>query len=134
VTLATAALGWLLLAAALAARSRTAASLGLAALWTATVFLALAGGAVETVGVSLGAAVLSWDAAGRALALGRQLTTAASTARVEAVHALATVAVGLGSLGVAYAVFAVSSWRLAAVAVVAVGLALALFVAALESP
>lgn len=126
-------LGWASLVGGIAARSRTAVTAGLCVLWLAIVVGALAGLAVEAVGVALVAAVLAWDAACRGLTLGEQLTTRASTARIEGMHALATVGVGLGCLGGAYALWWVSSGVSAPMTVIGFALAVGVVAYAIET-
>ncbi len=109
--------------------SRLALGCSLGALWVATIDAALSGLPVEGVATALVAAILVWDAGGRALTVGRQLTTAASTGRVEALHASATFAVGLGAFGVAAAVRAVTDGVGAPVAVAALAVGAALLLA-----
>lgn len=122
-------LGFGSLVVAFVRRSYFARGCSLVVLWGASVAAALNGLPVEAVATALVAAVLAWDAAGRALTLGRQLTTAASTSRIEALHAAATFAVGLGAFGVAAAFRVVTDGVGTPVAVAALALGAALLIA-----
>jgi len=110
-------------------RSRLACGCSLGALWVATVAAALSGLPAEAVATALVATVLAWDAAGRALTLGQQLTTAAASGRVEALHAAATLLVGLGAFAVAAAFRVVTNGVGTPVAVAALTVGAALLLA-----
>lgn len=105
--LAFAAMGLVILAAGLVRGHRTAVDVGGVVLF----FGVLAGGleatAVGPTVVATVATVLAWDLGHGAIDLGEQLGREARTSRLEAVHALSSLLVGLLSGTVGYAVYVV---------------------------
>lgn len=103
--LALSGLGLLPLAIGLFVGSRRAVSLGTAGLLAGVLFAGWAGGAPELLVVGSLAGLLAWDVGGNAVDLGDQLGREAPTRRVEAVHAAASLAVGVFSVAIGYGVY-----------------------------
>jgi len=103
---AVAAVGAACLLAGVVRGSRRLVSAWLVAAWLGAVLVATDSTPPPTTAGVVLAAVVAWDAGQRAVGLGRDLTRAAATARVETVHAGATAAVGATTLAVAYGAFA----------------------------
>lgn len=103
--LAVGALGLVVLWGGLLARTLAAVTIGAFALFVAAVVAGAQHAPVLPVVVSVSLAVVAWDAGGNAISVGEQLGREANTARVEAVHSLASLAVGAATAGVGYAVY-----------------------------
>lgn len=91
----------------LALASRQLVSLGGALLLVGVLFTGYvaAGPGMLLIGAITG--VVAWDAAGTAIDIGQQLGRETATARVETVHAVASLVAGSVAGGIGYAVFAV---------------------------
>lgn len=85
--------------------SNRSVTLGAFALFVGTIAAGVQGGPVLPVLVAGTAAVLAWDIGHTGISLGKQLGREAETARVEAVHATASLGAGMATVGVGYALF-----------------------------
>ena len=100
-------IGWCALGVGLYRRAQLWISTSLVVVWLAVVVSVGTDVPVEVLGMSMVASVVAWDAATRAINLGSQLTTTATTYRVELLHAGMTALVGAGSFGLGYGLYAV---------------------------
>lgn len=106
---ATAVVGVLALATGLTAASQRVVSIGTALQVIGVLYAGYIGGSPEPLLVGALTAVLAWDAASNAIAIGDQLGRETSTARAETVHSAASLAVGSLAVVVGYAVFAAAA-------------------------
>lgn len=100
-TLLVAITGAVTVAAALIARSRTWLTVGAFVLFASVVIGGLVGAASLYVLGGAVATLLTWDLGENALGLGEQVGRAATTSRVELVHAAGAVGVGVAAAAVA---------------------------------
>ncbi|THE65041.1 hypothetical protein D8Y22_07385 [Salinadaptatus halalkaliphilus] len=91
---ATASIGWFLLALALLVGDRTVLTVGAAGLVLAVFVSAGDGAGVATVLTGTTASILAWDIGHNAISVGRQLGREAPTVRAELAHALASLTAG----------------------------------------
>jgi hypothetical protein len=114
-------------------RGRAAAvTAGAGGLVVAVLVAGVRGAPVVPVVGGVAASVVAWDTGRYALGVGRQLGREADTTRVEAVHAGASVAVGLGTAAVGYGVFRTAGGGRPVVALVFTLVAAVALVAALD--
>lgn len=93
------------LAYALRVRSGRVLGVGVATLVVALLLGGVLGTPAELLVIAAGATILAWDVGDNALGVGEQLGRTARTARLELVHAAASLAVAVVGAAVAYAVF-----------------------------
>lgn len=93
---------------------------------------ALTGASALPVVAGTAATVVAWDAGGNAVSLGRQLGREADTVRVEALHALASAAVGVLGAAVGFVLFRVGPTRQPVTTLFVLLLAAAVLVVALN--
>lgn len=101
--------GVLALAAGLFAPTQRLVTIGSALQLVGVLYAGYVGGAPEPLLVGALTAVLAWDAASNAIAIGAQLGRETPTARAETVHTAASLAVGSLAVVVGYAVFAAAA-------------------------
>lgn len=85
--------------------SHAAVSLGATGLLGGVLYAGLAGAPPAVLLVGVGATVVAWDLAGFAIDLGGQLGDECATRRLEAVHALGSVGVGVLAVALGYGVY-----------------------------
>lgn len=131
--LAAGSLGAVVLAVGLVRVRRTAIDVGALVLFAAVVATGLEHHAVEPTIVGTIATVMAWDLGHGAVDLGEQLGREARTLRLEAVHVVSSLLVGLVSGTVGYAVYVVGAGGQPVAAVVLSLLAAVLIVVGLGS-
>lgn len=99
--------GTVLLASGVLRGRQRGVSLGAAVLLVGVLYAGVVGDAVVPVLVGVVGAALAWDVGSYAIGVGEQLGRAAETARIEVLHAGATLAVGAGVAAIGYAVYLV---------------------------
>ena len=124
--------GFLTLAGGLARGSRAAVTLGATGLFIGTVLAGAEGAPVGPVLVGATAAVVAWDVATTAVSVGEQLGRDAATARLEATRALASVGVGVVTVGLSYGVYLAGAGGRPVAALLFLLVAAVLLVAALD--
>lgn len=97
--------GLVLLAVGLVRGATAAVTTGSFGLFGSAVVAGVQGAPVEPILVSVVAVVVAWDVGGTAISLGKQLGRETETRRLEAVHAIGSVAVGVATAGVAYGLY-----------------------------
>lgn len=112
-------LAWTILFASLVRRSRPGVTTSILTTWGGIAVAAGADLPVLFIGVGVVASVIVWDAANRAIRLGRQLTRTADTRDVELLHAGTTTIVGVGSFALAYGIYRAATWDLPLLTVLA---------------
>ena len=97
--------GLLILASGLVRAMRPAVTTGSFGLFFASVVAGTQGAPVGSVLASVVFVVVAWDVGANAISIGAQLGRSAETIRIEAVHATATLVVGVGTAGIGYGIY-----------------------------
>lgn len=106
--LAASAVGFVSLAAGLLVGRPTLISLGAVGILVGAMLAGWVGASPAVVVFAVAAAILSWDLARFAVGLGEQLGSEATTVRLELVHAVASIGVGVGAILLGAVAFAVA--------------------------
>jgi len=118
VALATGVLGVLVIALGLGRGSYALVTTGSAAIAGGAMAAGALGIPPLALLVSVTAAVTAWDSAGNAISIGAQLGREADTTRIEVVHTLASVGVGVVTAGVGFGIYRAGTGGLPITAIV----------------
>lgn len=130
--LAAGSFGLLLLLVGLVRGANASVSVGAFGLFGGAVIAGAQGAPILPVLVGVTFAVLAWDVGGNAISVGAQLGREADTVRVEAVHATASVVVGVVVAGVGFGLYRTATGGQPIAALVFLVLAAVLLVEALS--
>lgn len=109
-----------------------AVTTGAFGIFVAAIAAGAQGAPVVPVLASVVLAVVAWDTGGNAISVGEQLGRSAPTTRIEVVRGLASLAVGVLTAGVGYAIYRFGTGGQPAAAVVFLVLGAVLLIAALD--